>query len=224
MSRNILAALSALLVAGMVAIGILVALRAPANLQLPIHWGLTGEPDGYASKWVALLSPAAVVAGTGLFFWFLPALEPRGRNLARSHGLYLAGWAALLVVMVAVEVVSLSAALHWSLRVFAIMTAATGVTFIVIGNQLGKSRSMYLIGIRTPWTLASEEVWIKTHRLAGKLMVGGGLLLAAAALLPLPSGLIATVMGAVVAISVVIPIVYSFLLYRRERGAGHTSG
>ncbi|HMC92889.1 MAG TPA: SdpI family protein, partial [Allosphingosinicella sp.] len=39
-----------------------------------------------------------------------------------------------------------------------------GAMFVLIGNQLGKSRSMYLVGIRTPWTLASEEVWIRTHR------------------------------------------------------------
>ena len=223
MSRNILAGLSVLLAAGMAAIGIIVALRAPAGLQLPIHWGLTGEPDGYASKWVALLSPAGVVAATGLFFWFLPALEPRGRNLERSQGLYLAGWAALLIVMVAMEVVSLSAALHWSLRVFAIMTAAIGLTFVVIGNQLGKSRSMYLIGIRTPWTLASEEVWIKTHRLGGKLMVGGGLLLLVAAFLPIPSGLLATTFAAAIALMVGVPVVYSYVLWRRERSPVQSS-
>ena len=57
---------------------------------------------------------------------------------------------------------------------------------VPIGNQLGKSRSMYLIGLRTPWTLASEEVWIKTHRLAGKLMIAGGLIAIAAAALALP--------------------------------------
>ena len=98
-----------------------------------------------------------------------------------------------------------------------VMLVSVGLMFVLIGNQLGKSRSMYLVGIRTPWTLASEEVWIKTHRLGGKLMVLGGLLLALFAFLPLPSGLFATLFGGIVAIVVIVPIVYSYLLWRREK-------
>ncbi|MEJ7776688.1 MAG: SdpI family protein [Sphingomicrobium sp.] len=96
--------------------------------------------------------------------------------------------------------------------------------FVLIGNQLGKSRSMYLIGIRTPWTLASEEVWIKTHRLAGKLMVAGGLLLIVAAFLPLPPALVAAATVGIIAIAVGVPLVYSFLLWRRERHGDQSSG
>jgi uncharacterized membrane protein len=76
---------------------------------------------------------------------------------------------------------------------------------------------MYLVGIRTPWTLASEEVWIKTHRLGGKLMVLGGLLIVGASFLPLPSGLLAGLFGALLAVMVGVPVVYSYLLWRRER-------
>ena|SRR5687767_15407562 len=100
-----------------------------------------------------------------------------------------------------------------------------GLIFVVIGNQLGKSRSMYLIGLRTPWTLASEDVWVKTHRLAGKLMVTAGLVTLVAAFLPLPSGLLVTVLAVAVGIAAGIPIVYSFLLWRREQAVrGQVSG
>lgn len=67
-----------------------------------------------------------------------------------------------------------------------LMVGGLGAMLAMGGNQLGKSRSMYLIGFRTPWTLASEEVRIKTDRLAGKLMVGGGLVMFAAAALAIP--------------------------------------
>jgi uncharacterized membrane protein len=223
MTRKPLGVASLLLAAAMAVIGVAVALHSPANLQLPIHWSLGGEPDRFASKWVALLVPAVVTSVVAAFFWFLPALEPRSRNLERSRGLYLAAWAALLVVMIAVETITLSAALHWGLRVFGIMTAAIGVTFVLIGNQLGKSRSMYLVGIRTPWTLASEEVWIKTHRLGGKLMVAGGLLLILAAFVPIPSGLLATIFAGAIGLMVGVPVVYSYLLWRRERVAVQSS-
>ena len=94
---------------------------------------------------------------------------------------------------------------------------------LVIGNQLGKSRSMYLVGIRTPWTLASEEVWVRTHRLGGKLMVLAGLAMIGAALLPLPSGLLWTVLIAAVILAAVVPIVYSYLLWRREQAGRQPS-
>jgi uncharacterized membrane protein len=95
--------------------------------------------------------------------------------------------------------------------------------FVLIGNQLGKSRRMYLVGIRTPWTLASEEVWIKTHRLGGKLMVAGGLLIFVSAFVPLPSGLRAGLFAVGIAVMVGVPVVYSYWLWRREKGAAQAS-
>jgi uncharacterized membrane protein len=224
MTRKILLILSLLLAAGTAAAGALVASRAPAGLQLPVHWNIAGEADRYASKWVALMTAPGMTLLIAAFFWFLPKLEPRERDLERSQGLYLSGWAALLIVMVAVETVMLSAALHWGLRAFAIMTAAVGLTFVLIGNQLGKSRRMYLVGIRTPWTLASEEVWIKTHRLGGKLMVAGGLLLLLSAFFPIPSGPRATLFAGGIGVMVGVPVVYSYWLWRREKRAAQASG
>ncbi|HEX5184090.1 MAG TPA: SdpI family protein [Allosphingosinicella sp.] len=217
MSRKSLAAASLLVLIALLAVALAVGSRLPAELRLPVHWGISGRPDRFSGKWPALLSPAAMTAVVSLFFWFLPALEPRARNLGRSTGLYLWTWAALLAMSVAVELVIVSVALHWNLRVEPIMAAAIGLMLVLIGNQLGKSRSMYMVGIRTPWTLASEEVWIGTHRLGGKMMVMGGLLIIACSVLPLPSGLRAWLFGAVLLLVVAVPLVYSYLLWRRER-------
>jgi uncharacterized membrane protein len=221
MTRNFLGIASALLVAAMAVTAVIAGLNLPAELRLPVHWDLSGAPDDYADKWVALLMPAAITAGVGLLFWFLPRLEPRARNLSRSQGLYLWGWAAVLLLGVAIQLVVLSTAFDWGIPANQLIVGACGLIFVLIGNQLGKSRSMYLIGLRTPWTLASEEVWIRTHRLAGKLMVLGGLVAIVAALLPLPSGLLATIVIATIATAAIVPIIYSFLLWRREpRRAG----
>jgi uncharacterized membrane protein len=217
MNRKNLGMASAALVLLLLVVAVAVASSLPAELRLPTHWGISGRPDHFSGKWVALLMPAAMAASVSLLFWFLPALEPRGRNLGRSEGLYRWSWAALLLVSAAIELVLVSVALRWGLRVEHVMTAAIGLVFVLIGNQLGKSRSMYLVGIRTPWTLASEEVWIKTHRLGGKLMVLGGLSILVASFLPLPSGLLAGLFGAVLAVMVGVPIVYSYLLWRREK-------
>jgi len=218
MTRNTLALASVFAAVSMLIVSLAVGSGLPQDLRLPVHWGLSGEPDQFAPKWVALLMPAGITAAVSLLFYFLPALEPRREGLERSQGLYLWGWAALLVMGAAIEFALVSTALGWGVRVNHVIVAATGLMLIVIGNQLGKSRSMYLIGLRTPWTLASEDVWIRTHRLGGKLMVGGGFILIAAALAPIPSGVLATVVLLVIAVSAGIPIVYSFLLWRRERG------
>jgi len=217
MTRRGLAIASALIVAAMLVLAFVVGSGLPADMQLPTHWNLAGEADGFSSKWQALLMPAAILAGLSLLFFFLPAMEPRREGLQRSQGLYLWAWAGLLLVSIAIEVVTLSAALGWNIAADRLIMGVVGVMLALIGNQLGKSRSMYLVGIRTPWTLASEEVWIKTHRLGGKLMVAAGLLMIVVALLPVAPEARAIVMGAAVGAAVVVPVVYSFVLWRREK-------
>jgi len=202
-----------------VAAGVAVGVSLPADAQLPVHWGLDGQPDRFSDKWTALLLPGIMTGGVSLLFWFLPALEPRKAGLERSRGLYLAGWVGLLLVGSAVELAVVSVALGWDVQVNRLICLAVGAMLVLIGNQLGKSRSMYMMGVRTPWTLASEEVWIRTHRLAGKLMVAAGFIAMLLGLLPVPPALM--VQGMLVAVlgSAGIPVVYSWLLWRRETQA-----
>ena len=224
MTRKTMALASSLAVAAMLVAAWLVGSTLPADLPLPTHWGLDGEPDRFSDKWTALLMPAGMVGGISLLLYFLPALEPRRQGLERSQGLYLWSWVALLILGAVIQLAVISVALRWPVHGTSFMLGGLGLVFALIGNQLGKSRSMYLIGIRTPWTLASEEVWIKTHRLAGKLMVGGGLAMIAAAFLPLPSGVIATLIGGVLAAVALVPATYSYLLWRAELRRNQASG
>jgi uncharacterized membrane protein len=201
------------------AAGVAVGASLPADAQLPIHWGLDGRPDRFSDKWTALLLPAIMTGGVSLLFWFLPSIEPRKEGFERSQGLYLAGWIGLLLVGSAVQLAVVSVALGWDIQVNRLICLALGAMLVLIGNQLGKSRSMYMMGVRTPWTLASEDVWIRTHRLAGKLMVAAGLLAILLALLPVPpaammQGMLVAALGAAG-----IPVVYSYLLWRRESQA-----
>jgi uncharacterized membrane protein len=224
MTRNIVAIAAVLIVASMAAASLIAGAMLPETVRLPIHWNFAGEADQWAGKWPALLMPAGVIGLVSLLFYFLPAMEPRKAGLARSQGLYLWGWLALLLMGAVIELALLSEALGWGLRTAHLIAGGVGAMLMLIGNQLGKSRSMYLMGVRTPWTLASEEVWIKTHRLCGKLMVGGGLAMIVTALLPVPSGVLATVCAAVILIAAGVPILYSFIAWRRETRADQASG
>jgi uncharacterized membrane protein len=81
---------------------------------------------------------------------------------------------------------------------------------------LGKVRKNFYIGVRVPWTLASDRVWNDTHRLAAWVMTAGGLI-----------GFVLTILGVSIIISIVIlvasaliPVVYSFVHYKALERAG----
>lgn len=218
MTRNRLAILSLLLVVTALAGSLAAAGRLPPNARLPIHWDLAGQPDSYAGKWPALLLPPGLAAIFSLVFYALPTLEPRFRNFERSLGVYHWVWAAALILCASIELVDLSSAFGWGWRVDRMIVVTIGIMFVLIGNQLGKSRSMYLVGIRTPWTLASEEVWVKTHRLGGKLMVACGLAMMASPLLGLTGRALLPVLTVLISLTVGVPVFYSWLLWRGEKG------
>ncbi|HEX8580657.1 MAG TPA: SdpI family protein [Allosphingosinicella sp.] len=216
MTRRIMGLAAVLTTMAIIAVALVVGCSLPADAQLPVHWGLTGEPDRFSDKWTALMLPAVIVGGMSALLWALPSLEPRKEGLARSQGLYFAGWFGVLLIGATVELAVVSVALGWDVPTNRLICIPVGTMLVLIGNQLGKSRSMYMIGVRTPWTLASEEVWIRTHRLAGKLMVAAGAVAILLALLPVPAALMMQVMIAAVVAAGLIPVAYSWLLWRRE--------
>jgi uncharacterized membrane protein len=94
--------------------------------------------------------------------------------------------------------------------------AGVFVLLILIGNPLGKVRRNFYIGIRTPWTLASERVWYATHRMGARVMVAGGACGLIAVLLGAPATVIVTLLVALA----LLPVLYSLMLYKRLERAG----
>lgn len=99
-----------------------------------------------------------------------------------------------------------------------IMLAALGLMFLVIGNYLPKCRQNHTIGIKVPWTFASEENWNATHRFGGRVWMIGGLVILLSAFLPGEAGILVLVTAVIVL--AVIPIVYSWLYYRKQKARG----
>lgn len=151
----------------------------PADAQLPIHWNVAGEVDGYAPKAVALLFAPAVAALIAAIFAAVPLLEPRRENLNRGRTLYHALWVGMMLVFAAVHAHIVGAALGFAPEKPSFLIPAFGLLFVVIGNFLGKTRSNFVMGVRTPWTLSSDYAWEKTHRWLGRVWVVLGLATAA---------------------------------------------
>lgn len=210
-----------LIVASIVTIGAMVvtawivAGQLPENASLPIHWGIDGTPDGFANKWTALFMPACITAALTLLMAALSRIEPMQANLAKSAGLFRAAWAGQLGLMIVVHLLEVGVALGWGLSVPRVILATIGVLFVGLGNQLGKSRRMYMVGIRTPWTLANEDVWIATHRLGGKAMVLAGIIWLLLAAIGLRSSLMMLVGTLALVAAIIVPMAYSYLLWRR---------
>jgi hypothetical protein len=118
---------------------------------------------------------------------------------------------SVLGIVFILGVGALFQALGWRMSFDRIVVPVIGVLFIILGNFMGKLQRNFFVGIRTPWTLASEEVWFRTHRLGGPLFVLAGIILMIGAFLGEGAGLILPV----IVIAAIVPVIYSYLIYRR---------
>jgi uncharacterized membrane protein len=183
--------------------------------RVPVHWNIHGEADGYGSPWSLLLMGPVLMAGTMVMFAVLPWLSPKRFEVDSSMRAYLAFMLILVGMLGYFFAVSLWAGLNGPVGARAVIGGLC-VLSILLGNLMGKVRRNFFLGVRTPWTLASERVWYATHRLAGKVFVGAGLAGLALSLASAPGWLSV----AVVSLGFLVPVVYSLVHYKRLERAG----
>lgn len=187
--------------------------RLPATVTT--HWNLKGEPDGYSSRLLAAVLLPLFLAVLPLIFRVLPRIDPKGENYAKFSDAYWLIVNSILVFLAGVHVVVLLNAMGAAVDINVVVGVGVGLLLMVMGNYLGKVQPNWFMGIRTPWTLASEKVWRKTNRTAGWLFVLAGVLIAVTAFIPtLP---ITMVMGVAIAIAAIIPVVQSYILWKKEQ-------
>ena len=204
----------------------------PDTGDVPVHWGATGAADRFAGRSEAgltlLIMPLSALF-TGLVLAFAPMLDPRKANIETGRRAYLTIWISVMALLVLVHggvarmMTSGPAAEPVSFVRWII--AACALLFVIIGNYLPKTRSSFVFGIRTPWTLSSDVAWERTHRFAGPLfMLAGGLGFAGAFLF---EGIwLALQLSALVLSASLIAIIYSYFAWKsaddREDGTGLT--
>ena len=204
---------------GLVIAAVAVAVSLWAYPQLPptvaTHWNVRGVADGFSSRLVAVsIMPLVIIGMTGLFN-VLPKLDPRRANYTKFIGTYwLIANAVILFILIGHGMI-VATGLGYPVKIGRTMPIGVGLLFIVLGNYLTRVEPNWFVGIRTPWTLSSDTVWRKTHRTGGWLMVLGGLVIAACAFLP-PGAFLPLFIAAILIMSV-IPIVQSYVLWKREQ-------
>jgi uncharacterized membrane protein len=155
---------------------------------------------------------AGLSFGLTIFLKYLPAIDPK-KTAAISSSL-IAKISIVMVIFFAVLQLIIINAMNGNLfSMEKFLIPLMSIFFSLLGNLFLNIKPNYFIGIRLPWTLENEENWRKTHRLAGKLWFAGGLLSALISFF-VDFQFAFIVFMVIVGILTIIPIVYSFLLFK----------
>ena len=179
--------------------------------RVPVHWNLAGQADGYGPRAFAWLTGPGLMAAVLALGVALPWLSPRRFDVRRFSATYAYLITVVVTMLGFIQLATLAAITTGQLSMARVVPAAVCILLMLIGSPMGKVRRNFFIGVRTPWTLASERVWYATHRFAGWSMVGGGLL-----------GLLAVLAGAphwlalaLILVCTLAPVPYSLFFYKR---------
>ncbi|HEX7733182.1 MAG TPA: SdpI family protein [Rhodanobacter sp.] len=203
-----------------IAIGVAIWLYPHLPARVPNNWDVGGRPNGYAPRFWAVAMWPMLILGLAVLTVTLPRISPKRFEMESFAGIYAVLMLAIQGVMLVLGIAAMLAGAGHAVPMATVAPLAVGVLLMVLGNYMGKLRRNFFIGIRTPWTLASEAVWERTHRLAGWVYVLAGVALVVLALAGAMSG---WSLAAVVVV-VLTPHVCSYFIYRRLEGRHSSEG
>ncbi len=182
--------------------------------RMASHWNIRGDVDDTMSRfWGAFLMPIISVGLLALFI-VIPKIDPKRGNIERFRGSFNAFLIALFGFLFYLYVLTILWNIGYAFSLPRFLAPAFAVLWWVAGRLIGVAEQNWTIGIRTPWTMSSESVWKQTHVVGGRLFKIAailscvGIIFPAYALWFVMVPVLASALGAVV---------YSYVLYRRER-------
>lgn len=178
------------------------------------HWNAQGVVDGYSSKTFNILMFPVLLIVLFILLITIPRIDPKKKNIEKFQKYFLSFINIILIFIILIQ----SQIFLWNIGIHmsttTIMPILMGILFIFIAQLLKNAKQNYTIGIRTPWTLASEKVWDKTHKLGGILFTVSGGISILSVLLPHYSFYI--LIGSIL-LSTIYLFVYSYLEYKKEQ-------
>lgn len=154
---------------------------------VPVHYNFAGEMDRMGSKYELLLLPASTLLSVVLMLLGAKASGKSGGESA-ALGEKICLWSAIgiSVLFTGMEAYFMWLALSYTegaapsvptlpavdwMRLTAVVL---GVLLIVLGNFMPKARMNQFYGVRTKWSMSSEEAWRKSQRFGGFASVAAG--------------------------------------------------
>ncbi len=179
--------------------------RLPA--EIATHFGTNNQPDGFSSKAFAVFGLPLVMLAIHLLCIVATNADPKKQNIS-SKAIGVVLWIIPLTSLLLMSV-TYAYALGSKIRIGFIVIMFLGILFILLGNYMPKTKQNFTFGLKIPWTLNDEENWVKTHRLAGWLMVFGGAVICATAILESP-----WIFFPAVIVMTLGPVLYSYKLHK----------
>jgi uncharacterized membrane protein len=181
--------------------------------QMASHWNAKGQVDDYLSKfWGLFLIPITLV-GLALLFMAVPRVDPLRENIEKFRKYYDGFVILFMIFMICVYLMTILWSIEIRISPNLFLPIAAGIMFIGAGILVENTKQNWFIGIRTPWTMSSESVWDKTHRMGGKLFKIAGAISIVGILFQSYAVYFVLVPAILVA---VYTVVYSYVEYKKE--------
>lgn len=184
--------------------------------QVPTHFNIDGVADDWSAKTTLLFVPSLLAIGIYCLLLIMPLLDPKKR-IQEMGDKYFTLRFMLTVFFSILSTYLLYVSKEGELNNPNILFALIGSLFAMLGNYFQTIRPNYFIGIRTPWTLESESVWKKTHRLGGQIWITGGVLIVMFAFFMSNRYLFAIVFGIIICLMVIVPVVFSYTEFQKAK-------
>ncbi len=152
---------------------------------LTTHWNARGVPNGYMSRFWGIGLFPIMSFGLAMLFWAIPRIDPRRKNFPSFLAYYDALAILLLLFLLAVQVFVVLWNLGRQYSPMPLVSIGVGCLVFYTGVLCAHARPNWFVGIRTPWTLSSEAVWYKTHKVGARLFKAAGILALAGAFFPI---------------------------------------
>ena len=183
---------------------------------IPTHWGANGQVDGTGPKYMLFVF-WGIAAAVNFLMLFAKKIDPKGESYDRFPNVVNIVRIFITVLLCGLDLLTIGFAFDPQFAdMNTIMFAVMGAMFILLGNYMPKVKHNYTFGIKTMWTIASEDVWNKTHRMAGPLWMAGGLVMMAMAFIKNSSAVVPVIVGVTI-VEVVVPMVYSYIVFQQEK-------
>lgn len=184
---------------------------------IPTHFGFSGKPDSFGNKsslWITVLIMVVVSIGVYLLVTNLSKIDPKKTAKLSIHAFQKIAIAVVLLLS-AVNISIIYATVNGTFNT-KLLFPLLGLFFVYMGNMMHSIKPNYFVGIRLPWTLEDPDNWRATHQLGGKLWFVGGIIITVCTLL-LPEKISFIFFISIVAIIVFIPIIYSYLYFKKHK-------
>jgi uncharacterized membrane protein len=204
--------LSFLIVVATFVAGVLVYPSLPERIAS--HWGAGDQVNGYMGKfWGVFLLPIIMLV-ISFIFLIIPRVDPKKQNIEKFSKYFNMFILAFLLFFSYIYSLTIFWNLGYRFPLFQFMVPALAFLFFVVGIMIKHAEPNWSIGIRTPWTLSSENVWYKTHKLGGKLFQASAVISLLGITMPRYSAWFVLLP---IIISAIFLVLYSYLEYRKEQ-------